>query len=69
LFLVIVLAAIIIIYSYSYGTESSTSFRFSITGEDFVAGIPLALLQLTMIVLFSLNLKHLKARAKIIPAA
>ncbi|GEM_PF-1159065 len=36
---------------------------------DFVAGIPLALVQLAMIVLFSLNLKYLKAKAKIKPAA
>ncbi len=33
---------------------------------DFVAGIPLALVQVTMIVLFGLNLKHLKARTKIV---
>ena len=33
-------------------------------GEHFVSGIPLGLLQLTMIILFSINLKHLPARRK-----
>lgn len=35
---------------------------------DFVAGLPLALVQLTMIVLFGLNMKHLVSRNKVISA-
>jgi len=48
---------------YLYVTGAGFRTLFCITlflGEDFIAGIPLAVLQLSMITLFAINFKHLK---------